>query len=155
MSLLSSFIGESLHTVNAAGRTSIPAKFREVLRTKYNDDSLVLVCISNHIIAYPLLEWSKKEQEWEANPPSNREEMNLYRRMYSSAEVVEVDRQGRIIIPALHRQKSDLGADTECTIVGLRNRIEIWNAKLWQETMKDDLSGDGDAIGGQFNELIL
>jgi len=51
-----SFKGKSYHTINEVGRISIPAKFRDILKTKYADESLILVTLGTHIVAYPL--WS-------------------------------------------------------------------------------------------------
>ena len=145
------FKGASVHTINESGRISIPSKTRELLRSAYNNDTLVLAMLGSFIAAYPMAEWEKYEAKLQANPPQNKNEANAIRRLYANLEEVSIDKQGRILIPPALRAGAKL-AD-ECVIVGMHNRVEIWNKVLWDEEMSADMD-DGD-MGSQFNELML
>ena len=101
MSISTSFKGKSIHAINGSGRVSIPSRFREVLRSKYGDESLVLVTLGSHIVAYPVREWFKLEKIWELNPPKEANGKKFLRYLYSTAEEVTIDKLGRILIPPL------------------------------------------------------
>ncbi|MDR2869934.1 MAG: division/cell wall cluster transcriptional repressor MraZ [Deferribacteraceae bacterium] len=146
------FKGASVHTINESGRISIPAKTRELLKSVYSNETLVLAMLSTYIVAYPVQEWEKKEAELQARPPQNKNEANALRRLYANLEEVSIDKQGRILIPPALRARAQL--TDECTIVGMDKRIEIWNKGLYDEVMAADDSSD-EALGSQFNELIL
>lgn len=126
-----SFKGKSYHTINDAGRVSIPAKFRDVLKGKYNDESLILVTLGSHIVAYPYQEWSKLEELWEKERLNDPKVNDFLRYLYSTAEDCVIDKQGRILIPPHLRESIHL--KNECVIIGLRNKIEIWPKEKWEE----------------------
>ncbi|MGA1862961.1 division/cell wall cluster transcriptional repressor MraZ [Deferribacter thermophilus] len=131
----SSFKGKSVHTINESGRISIPAKFRDVLKTKYQDESLVLVNLGKYLAAYPLKEWEKVEAKFEENPPKNKDAAKLMRKLFSTAEDCVVDRVGRIIIPP--HLRNAVGLNGECVIVGMMNKIEIWPKDVWETEIEN------------------
>jgi MraZ protein len=149
-----SFKGKSYHTINDVGRISIPAKFRDILKTKYADESLILVTLGTHIVAYPLLEWNKFEEMWEKERPNDPKVNEFLRYVYSTAEDCTIDKQGRILIPPHLRESVNL--NSECVIIGLRNKIEIWPKEKWEERYEKinvgDLFGE---LSSKFPEINL
>jgi len=154
MKILGSFKGKSLHTINETGRVSIPSKFRDILKSKYNEESLILVSLGSHIVAYPVYEWAKLEEAWEKEPPSDPKVKKFIKYLYSTAEDCTIDRQGRILIPNILREKTGLAS--ECVIVGVRNKIEIWPKDKWDAEFEHiDVEDMFNTISEQFPEINL
>ncbi|BAI80069.1 conserved hypothetical protein [Deferribacter desulfuricans SSM1] len=154
MKITSSFKGKSVHTINESGRISIPAKFRDVLKTKYNEDSLVLVNLGKYLAAYPVKEWEKVESKFEENPPKNKQAAKLMRKLFSTAEDCSLDRLGRILIPP--HLRNGVGLNGECVIVGMMNKIEIWPKDVWESEVEDtDMSTLMEEINDIYPEITL
>ncbi len=119
------FRGRSNHILDAKGRLSIPARFREVLKQRYGNQGLIITNLPECLVAYPWLEWQKLEEKllsYTVDPP----ELRLYKRYFlGSAEECFPDRQGRILIPAHLRQEA--GIDREVVLLGMLNSFEIWS----------------------------
>lgn len=120
------FLGEYEHTIDAKGRVAVPAKFRGQL-----DRGAVLSkgmgkCLS----VYTMARWEEKSTAL-AESKIDEDLRDFERRIYPSASEVELDGQGRMIIPA--KLRAYAGLTTEVTIAGVRDHIEIWDRKNWQE----------------------
>src|SRR5215469_2025583 len=114
------FLGEYEHTIDAKGRLAVPAKFRAQL-----DRGAVLSkgmgrCLS----VYTMTRWEEKSAALVADK-SDEALRDFERRIYPSACEVELDGQGRLVIPAKLREYASLGS--EVTVVGVRDHIEIWS----------------------------
>lgn len=120
------FRGQFEHAIDEKGRLSIPAKFREALR---KEKTLVLTSSDAYLTAYPLKEWRALEDRLRANPKFKREQRDFLRFVYSSAEDVAMDSQGRILVPQGLRQRA--GIMREVIIIGLMDTIEIWDKGRW------------------------
>jgi MraZ protein len=120
------FRGQFEHAIDEKGRLSIPAKFREALR---KEKTLVLTGGDAYLTAYPLKEWRALEDRLRANPKFKREQRDFLRFVYSSAEDVTMDSQGRILVPQGLRQRAGIGR--EVVIIGMMDTIEIWDKTRW------------------------
>ena len=120
------FRGQFEHAIDDKGRLSIPAKFREVLR---EEKTLVLTGSESFLTAYPLTEWRALEERLRANPKFKREQRDFLRFVYSSAEDVAMDSQGRVLIPQGLRQRAGIGR--EVVIIGVMDTLEIWDKARW------------------------
>lgn len=120
------FRGQFDHAIDEKGRLSIPAKFREALR---KEKTLVLTSSDAYLTAYPLKEWRALEDRLRANPKFKREQRDFLRFVYSSAEDVALDSQGRILVPQGLRQRA--GIMREVVIIGIMDTIEIWDKGRW------------------------
>lgn len=104
---------------------SIPVKFREILRSQY-DDQLVLSPRENGCIrAYPLLEWERLEENLKRFNKFNRTVDNFKRMLFSSAQDCSIDGQGRILVHPELRERTGLGE--KVLFVGMMEFFEIWN----------------------------
>ncbi|HTX53677.1 MAG TPA: division/cell wall cluster transcriptional repressor MraZ [Candidatus Baltobacteraceae bacterium] len=121
------FRGQFTHAIDEKGRLSIPAKFREALR---EEKTLVLTSAESYLTVYPLGEWRAIEDRLRANPKFKREQRDFLRFVYSSAEDVDLDGQGRILIPQGLRQRAGIGRDV--IIIGMMDTIEIWDKARWE-----------------------
>ncbi len=152
-----SFRGCWTHKLNSAGRISVPSKFRDVLNKRYSGEHMVLVSAKNCLVAYPILEWEKKEDQLLSLPIQSSADMMHVRLLLASAEDVSIGSGGRLLIPLQLREK--VGLQSECVILGMINRFEIWDAKCWTQASVDYLNhGDGSdstTLGDDFNEFLL
>jgi MraZ protein len=126
------FTGDYSHTLDDRGRLAIPAKMREKL------GSVVWVTggWDKCLVLYPDSTWESMTEELSKLPPpwEARRARDLQRFFYSRAAECEIDRQGRILIPANLRQ--DAGITGNVAIVGAGDSIEIWDLSIWEAKRK-------------------
>ncbi|HTI14105.1 MAG TPA: division/cell wall cluster transcriptional repressor MraZ [Dictyobacter sp.] len=132
------FLGEYEHTVDAKGRMAIPAKFRPLLAGGAIISKGMGTCLS----VYTLERWEQRSDELVSGMSSD-ELRDFERRVYPSASEIELDAQGRMIIPAKLRTYAKLG--NEVTIAGVRDHFEIWDRTVWRE-YQDRLDTEGSKI---------
>jgi MraZ protein len=142
---MGSFKGKYEHKISETGRISIPSKFRDILRSKYQSDDIVLISMSSHLRVYPAAEWEKQEARWEEEQAGNPD-LNLFlRKLYASMDECSIDKNGRIVITQDIRKNNSL--DGDCVINGFRNRMEIWSKEAWEKTVGDEKA---DALFAKF-----
>lgn len=128
------FMSQYNHTVDAKGRLSIPSKFRE----KLGDEFVITKGMDGCLFVYDNNDWAEFEQKLMSLPTlTNKDARQFVRFFLSGAAQVEVDKQGRILLPASLRSFAALERDV--VLVGVGNRIEIWSQERW-----DSLEMDGD-----------
>ncbi len=120
-------MGEFLHTIDGKGRLIIPAKFRETLGDRF----ITTKGLDNCLFLYPQNEWQNFEEKLKKLPVSQPNARAFVRFFFSGATECEFDKQGRILLPANLREYADLEKDV--VVVGVMNRIEVWNADKWNE----------------------
>lgn len=120
-------MGEFLHTIDSKGRLIIPAKFREILGNKF----IATKGLDNCLFLYPENEWQNFEEKLKKLPVSQPNARSFVRFFFSGAAECEFDKQGRILIPVNLREYAALEKDV--VVVGVMNRIEIWDAVKWKE----------------------
>jgi MraZ protein len=127
---LPSFSGKYYYTVDPKGRIIVPAVFREIITSNYSTKLYVTNApFDRCLYIYPLEEWNRL-QEQVRNKPRYDEAIRFFmRRVIASAVEVEMDKQGRILIPAALREDASINADV--AIVGQIDRIELWNRDEW------------------------
>jgi len=121
------FIGEYNHTIDAKGRMAVPIKMRGQL----SDGAVVTRGVDTCLFIYPKTEWDTLATKLANLPLTDTKARAFVRLMLSGAMDVEFDKQGRILLPAYLRSYASL--KKEAVIVGLYNRLEVWDDKNWQE----------------------
>lgn len=121
------FMGEHQHTIDAKGRLFIPARFREGLGDKF----VVTKGLDGCLFAYPPQEWEALEQKMRSLPFTRADARAFVRFFFSGATECEVDKQGRILVPANLREYS--GLEKDVVIIGVSSRVEIWSRRRWDE----------------------
>ncbi len=144
--------GQHEHAVDAKGRTSLPARFREVL-AQAGDDRFVLTCgLDPCLVAYPLAEWRAFEEKLAALPRFEPSVVKL-RRLYLSAAVeVQLDAQGRVAIPASQRAYAALEKDV--LWAGMGRHAELWSKARWEKAIETS-EEERAALAGKLAELGL
>jgi MraZ protein len=132
------FLGEYEHTIDAKGRMAVPAKFR----AQMDHGAVISKGMGTCLSVYTMERWEQKSDELVAGKASD-ELRDFERRIYPSAGELELDAQGRIIIPAKLRAYANLGS--EVTIAGVRDHFEIWDRTAWQ-TYQERLDAEGSTI---------
>ena len=120
------FMGEYNHTIDAKGRLIIPFRFREELGENFVLTRGLDGCLS----VYPQARWDAFEQKLAALPLTNKEARTLTRFFVSGAVPCELDKQGRILVPATLREYADLQKDV--ILAGNLDRIEVWSKERWE-----------------------
>ncbi|WP_226037977.1 division/cell wall cluster transcriptional repressor MraZ [Aquibacillus saliphilus] len=125
------FMGEFQHSIDTKGRIIVPAKFREGL-----GDMFVLTRgLDQCLFAYPMNEWRILEDKLKKLPLTKKDARAFTRFFFSGAVECEVDKQGRINIPAPLRKYATL--DKECVVIGVSNRIEFWSNNQWETYVEE------------------
>lgn len=121
------FMGEFHHTIDDKGRMIIPAKFREELGATF----VVTRGMDKCLFVYPEEEWKQLEEKLKTLPFTKKDARAFTRFFFSGATESELDRQGRVNIPATLRNYANL--EKECVVIGVSNRVEIWGKDIWEE----------------------
>jgi len=142
----SMFIGEYSHNLDDKGRLAVPAKFRAELKkgavvTRGLDDCLFL---------YPKKEWTKLAEKLAALPLSQSDSRAFARLMLAGAMELEIDQQGRAVLPEYLRHYA--GLKKAVVVAGLYNRLEIWQAEKW-DNYKNRAEAESGAIAERMAEL--
>ena len=123
------FMGEYNHTIDAKGRLIIPAKFREVL----GDEFVVTKGMDGCLFVFDNSEWQAFAEKLRSLPMIDKEVRQFTRFFLAGAASVEVDKQGRILLPSVLRDFAGIIKDT--VLIGVGSRIEIWSKDRWEGTV--------------------
>jgi len=143
------FRGSFEHSVDAKGRVSVPSKFRDILSERYEGKLVLAMDFDQCLTAYPLEEWEKIEEKIKSLPMMQKEVKDFMRFVFSTATECELDKQGRILIPPPLRDRAKINKNV--VMVGIINKIEIWDMKAWAART----SQNGDKIGEALAALGL
>lgn len=136
------FMGEYHFTLDDKGRLTIPAKLRADLGSNF----IVTRGLDNCLFVYPKNEWNNIIAKYK-ELPNTKDARNFMRFFLSGATVSDFDKQGRINISAPLMAYANLSKD--CVIIGVNDRIEIWDKSRWEEfinTNEDQLSDIADNL---------
>ena len=139
------FRGLNKISLDAKGRFSIPVRYKDSLS---NLSSNLLICTIDQdhcLLLYPLKFWKSIEKKIMALPTLNSTSRRLQRLMVGHAAEIEIDSNGRILIPKELREFAKL--TKQAMLVGQGNKFEIWNyddwntgREKWLSTKEADLS---------------
>lgn len=118
-------MGEYQHNIDPKGRLFIPVKFREGL----GENFVVTKGLDNCLFVYSMSEWSNLEAKLKALPFTKADARAFTRLFFSGAMECELDKQGRILLPANLREYAKL--DKETVVIGVSTRVEIWSKERW------------------------
>jgi len=119
------FIGEYHHNLDEKGRLAIPKKFRDALST----GAVITRGLDSCLFLYTADEWHKLAVKLAELPFSQANTRAFARLMLAGAMDVELDKQGRVVLPEYLRTFAHIGKSV--VVAGLYNRLEIWDADAW------------------------
>lgn len=140
------FIGEYSHSVDEKKRLAVPSKFRAELKNKV----VVTRGLDSCLFVYTMKAWEELAGKLGTLPVGESGTRSFTRLMLAGAVDVDVDKQGRILIPDY--LKSYAGLTKNVVIAGLYNRLEIWDEKKWNE-YKKKAEKNSDDIAEQLGKL--
>lgn len=119
-------------SLDAKGRMALPMRYRDRLLEEASGKLVITIDTEEHcLLLYPLAVWEEIEKKIEALPSFNRYTRRIQRLLIGHASEVELDNNGRILIPQLLREYA--GVSKEIILVGQGKKIEIWDEKLWND----------------------
>jgi MraZ protein len=139
------FTGEYRHSVDDKGRIAVPARFRAQLMTGAYVSRWMESCLAIHTEAG----WNDLADRMAALPITDTNGRLFSRFVFSGAAPAELDRQGRVLIPAFLRDSIGLAA--EAVVVGTRDHVEIWAPGQWDDYRR--ALDDPDALALAFEGL--
>lgn len=139
------FIGEYQHALDAKNRMIVPSKLREELGQKF----VITKGLDGCLYAYPLEEWKMLEEKLKKLPLTNKNARAFVRFFFSGATEIEMDKQGRGLIP--QNLKEYAGIEKEIVSIGVLTRVEIWSKEKWQQY--NDSNIDYESIAENMNDL--
>jgi MraZ protein len=128
-------LGTHSYQLDPKGRISLPARFRDVL----SDGAVLTLGQDGCLFCFPRAEWEERAAEVRDLPLSDAESRAYSRMFFGKAEAVELDAQGRLLVP--QRLRAEAGIRKEAVVVGVFDRMEIWD----RETHERYESGHGGA----------
>lgn len=129
------FGGNYRHNLDAKGRLSIPAQLRKLLGSQNTQLWIIPGIQAGCLFVYPHENWLKKMEELNAAADSV-EKKNAIRAFSSQGFPMELDSQGRIIVPAEYQKKA--GLDKEVVIAGVMDKIELWSPPAYERFLADN-----------------
>jgi len=124
-------IGEYIHTIDEKSRVSMPAKFRAELGKKI----IITPGLGKCLFIFTLKEWEKVSNKLSSSDSDlsflKVDQRNFNRYMFGRAAEVEIDSIGRILIPEFLKER--IGLKNSAAIIGVKDRIEVWNERAWSE----------------------
>ncbi|MEK7453123.1 MAG: division/cell wall cluster transcriptional repressor MraZ [Patescibacteria group bacterium] len=121
------FLGEYKHSIDDKGRVAVPSKFRSSLK----DGAVVTRGLDDCLFLYPISEWKKFADKLSQVTITQSDSRAFTRHMLSGAMDVNIDKQGRIVLPDYLRVFADIKKNV--VLAGLYNRVEIWNEDKWNK----------------------
>ena len=127
-------IGEYIHTIDEKNRISMPAKFRAELGKKI----IITPGLGSCLFIFTLKEWEKVSKKLSSSDTDlsflKADQRNFNRYMFGRAAEVEMDSIGRILLPEFLKER--IGLRNSAAVIGVKDRVEIWNDKTWSANQK-------------------
>jgi len=128
------FRGAAAINIDAKGRIAMPIRFRDLLmgRSEPSINPQLVVTIDTEepcLLIYPLAEWDLIQRKLEQLPSFNPTARRIQRLLIGHATDLELDANGRILLPALLREYAQL--DKKIILLGQGKKIELWSESLW------------------------
>ena len=139
------FRGRYEHSIDAKGRTSVPSRFREVMTAQGDSKLVVTTGLDTCLVAYPMAEWLAFERRLSELPQFDADVVTLKRIYVSGAVECEVDKVGRLLIPAALRKHARLHRDA--LWAGMGSYIELWAKETFEDLRKEVLSDQDRRLG--------
>ncbi|PSL16612.1 MraZ protein [Marinobacterium halophilum] len=149
------FRGVNPINLDAKGRMALPARYRESVREHSEGRMVVTIDTEDQcLLLYPQPEWDEIQARIDALPSFNKAVRRIQRLLTGHATDLELDTNGRMLLPAPLREYA--GLDKKIILLGQGNKFEIWSETLWSSTRDAYLQADdGDEIPAELQTLSL
>ena len=150
------FRGINNLALDAKGRMAMPARYRERLMETCGGRLVVTVDKDSCLLVYPLPEWEIIEAQLIALPSLNKQARLLQRLLIGHATEVELDSQGRILLPTMLREYARM--EKKLVLIGQGKKFEIWDEQVWSEKQQlwlDEVNEDDGDMPASLENLSL
>ena len=127
---MAGFVGRFEHNVDPKGRVILPARFRD----SFTRGGFLTANREGCVALWTPGEFERQMSEMLEDSKADRDGRNRARVWASNSSDIEVDKQGRMAVPANLREFAQLAG--EVLIIGAIDRIELWNPTLWEERVR-------------------
>ena len=151
------FRGINAINLDGKGRLAVPTRYRDALGAQ--EGAALVVTIDTEetcLLLYPAQQWQIIEDNLQRLPSFNAAARRIQRLLIGHATDVELDAQGRLLLPPLLRDYAQL--DKRVVMIGQGNKFEVWDEGLWQsrreQWLVDEASG-ADALPDEMKTFSL
>ena len=135
------FRGNAPARIDDKGRLKVPNAFRSLLESKYGRELFLTSLTGEYVRVYPMPVWLEIETKLGAMPSTHPSRLRYLDRVNYYGQAVELDVQGRVIIPMRLRESATMSGDVD--VIGQYNYLDVWNhdrflTKLQREAYTDD-----------------
>lgn len=124
-------LGEHDHSLDDKNRLTLPAKLREEL----GDGVVVSRGMDGCLYAHAAADWDELAARIRSLDPLSRESRMMRRHFFSGAVRADLDKQGRMVLPAALLESA--GIEREVTVAGVYDHLEIWDRAKWREHLRE------------------
>ncbi len=136
--------GNNPARVDDKGRVKVPADFKREFDERYGPTKFYVTSRNGKIAEiHPMEEWEKVEQKLASLPTSDPYRKKFLEITNYFGQVVELDSQGRLLLPALLRERANLKGDV--TVVGMLSHMEVRNMEAYSKQIEENPWTDEDA----------
>ena len=143
--------------LDSKGRVAIPTKYRNALSSSETRGLIATIDTeSTCLLLYPLPEWEEIEQKIQQLPSFNPHARRIQRLLIGHASELELDTNGRVLLPSLLRDYA--GLEKKVMLIGQGKKFEIWSEARWlaeRERWLAEEAQSGDALPEEMKSLSL
>ena len=125
--------GNQPATVDDKGRIKVPTSFRTAIRDAYGAEVFLTSLDGDNVRLYPLPVWTALEERINRIPAMNPARQKLMDRVNYFGHVTTMDKQGRVLVPALLREKADISG--EVVVMGQMDYLVVWNHEVFRQRL--------------------
>ncbi|MGZ5351689.1 MAG: division/cell wall cluster transcriptional repressor MraZ [Actinomycetota bacterium] len=118
---MAELLGTHTYQLDPKGRITLPARFREA----FADGAVLTLGQDGCLFCFPRAEWEARAAEVRGLPLSDAESRAYARLFFGKAESVDLDSQGRLLVP--QRLRTEVGIHKDAVVLGVFDRMEIWD----------------------------
>jgi len=137
------FRGHEQARIDDKGRLKVPNVFRSLLESKYGRELFLTSLTGEYVRVYPMPVWVDIEEKLGRMPSTHPSRLRFLDRINFFGQVVELDTQGRVLIPARLRETAAIAGDVD--VLGQYNYLDTWNHDRLQAKLQRDPYTDDDA----------
>lgn len=147
------FRGINTITIDTKGRMAIPTRYRSTLGGDDEKIPLVVTIDTEEtcLLLYTAAQWQIIEDNLQKLPSFNAAARRIQRLLIGHATDVEVDSNGRVLLPTVLRQYARLEKDV--VMIGQGNKFEVWNKELWESMREKWLADEASKTDGLPDEM--
>jgi MraZ protein len=146
--------GASQINLDAKGRLSIPSRYRAQLQETCKGQMVITVDKDYCLLIYPLQEWEEVERKLNRLPNLNKQARRLQRLMIGYASEVDLDSNGRLLLPK--ELRAFAGLEKQVVLLGQGNKFELWDETRWNDNRDAWLAEESDGpLEGELETLSL